>query len=189
MLEGIGFGLGDALQNKLNGLWGTDYFGDAADAISGSAANARNAALNYYGQGLQQYGNLYNNAQDYITNGTSAANAAISPQTQGSYAAMDKYFDLLGIPRSAGGSAAMAGMNQLYAKKDEVLQSLGDAASPQFRASYNNYLAALQRGDTQTAAQYKPAVDQGLSQLGNTGAGAYLGTITKSIEDTANDHA
>lgn len=93
-------GIAASVAGSLGGMFGgggDDSAKKAQQAIANAAAKARNGAQPYIDQG-----------SEFLKTYMTKSNAAISPQTFGSYNALDNYFDALGIARPKVGSAKVA---------------------------------------------------------------------------------
>lgn len=124
----------------------------------------------YYDAALRAIGNATQQAQEtgtaainqgssYIKDYLAQSNAAMSPQVQASYGALDSYFDSLGIARPQAGSAAVAQANKTTARYDAtvkgklqtalqgVVASLGSWAGKDVRDSAN---AAINSANSET---------------------------------------
>ena len=94
---------------------------------SGISSNATAAAVSSAQEG-GKLANIYagkfgNEALGYLNNYNTRAQAAVYPQVQGSYTALDNYFDLLGMQRPKIGNAAVAKQNLDYEMHRTELQN------------------------------------------------------------------
>ena len=126
----------DSISEALNNALSATNVGDS------SSYNTLQTGLS---QGLQ-YLNTYLNQ----------ANAAISPQTQASYSALDSYLGALGIPGFSQGAAAYASTQKQLApllSQQQNLQSQYDSAESQWQGLHAAGVAGkIPKDQYQTAA-------------------------------------
>lgn len=160
----------------------------------------------YYDAALRAIGNATQQAQEtgtaainqgsqYIQDYLAQSNAAMSPQVEASYGALDSYFDALGIARPQAGSAAIARANKTTARYDATVKDklqaelqkfsggvLGSTAGANIRKEVSDAIASGDETKMYNLLQQYSKYSGNFSRVGDMAKASLSGITPNSAE-------